>query len=141
VELKSFTCWMLNNYEMKKRQILFILFVVFSIALTSCKKDKNENLNDYARNIAGTYNGTMTADGSAAVSASSILTKSSDTIVNLIILVGSNSIPVNGIMVNKSGTIYNLTYAGGSFEGKVEGNQLTWTLTAGSIVETFSGTK
>jgi hypothetical protein len=65
-------------------------------------------------------------------------------------LVGSNNIPLDGINVSiterdsiSGGDIYNLKYtdSSGSLIGKVEGNRLTWTLTAGSLVETFSGTK
>ena len=115
----------------------------FLLMLTSsCEKD--ENLPDYASEIAGTYDGTVTLVGTGTVSASSTFTRSSNTKVDLIVTIGSNNISLDGIDITSSGgNIYNLSYSdsSGSFQGKVEGNVLTWTLTAGSIVETFSGTK
>ncbi len=115
------------------------LFILLAI---SCEKD--ENLSDYASIIAGTYNGTVTVEDIGTVACTSILTKSSDQEVDLEITIGSNSIPLKGIDVSSSGgDIYDLKYTdrSGSFTGKVEGNNLTWTLAAMDIVETFSGTK
>ena len=138
--LKSITSRILNNYKMKKGQFLFFVLAVFLIAFTSCKKD--EILSDSGSKIEGTYNGTITVVGLATVPASTTLSKVSETIVNLIIVIGTDSIPLNGINLSRAGNnIYNLSDSYGFFVGKVEGNKLTWTLTAGGVVESFSGTK
>lgn len=109
---------------------------------SSCQKD--ETLTDYASEIVGTYNGTITVVGTGTVPSSSKLTKSSEQVVDLEIYVGSSSTSLDGIKVSSSGSnIYTLSYtdSSGSFVGKVEENILTWTLTAGSVSDTFSGTK
>lgn len=108
----------------------------------SCEKD--DNLPDYASEIAGTYNGTVTVENLGTVPCISVLTKNSNQEVDLEITIGSNSIPLKGIDISSSGNdIYDLKYTdrSGSFTGKVDGNRLTWTLTASDIIETFSGTK
>jgi len=110
--------------------------------ITSCEKD--ENLADYASEIIGTYNGTVTVVGTGTVAGTSIITKSSEQVVDLEILISSVSVPLNGIKVSSSGADtydLNITDASGSFNGKVEGSSLTWTLSASGITETFSGTK
>jgi len=109
---------------------------------TGCEKDSSSP--DYASKVAGTYDGTLTVVGTGSLSGSSILTKSSDKVVNLEIIIGSSSIYLNGIDVSKPGSsIYylNLTDATGSFTGTVNGNSFTWTLTDGDDVITFSGTR
>jgi hypothetical protein len=122
------------------------LKIIFLIALLtfffSCSKDEpNEDL---ASEIAGTYTGTVTANGSASVAATSALIKHTNTVVNLIITIGSTPINLDGIDVTRSpNNIYALSLvdASGSFTGTVNGNKLDWTLTAGSIVDVFSGIK
>ena len=77
--------------------------------ITSCEKD--ENLPDYASEIIGTYNGTVTVVGTGTVAGTSILTKSSEQVVDLEILISSVSIPLNGIKVSSSGAdTYDLNY-------------------------------
>jgi hypothetical protein len=129
----------------QKNKIWFYPLIVFGFLLilsTGCSKD--DNLPGLAGAIAGTYNGTISVNGSGTVSCSSILTRSSQTKVDLTIIIGATNIPLDGINVSSSGSnIYNLSYSdsSGSFTGKVEGNLLTWTLSDGSTSETFSGTK
>ena len=130
--------------KQKNRIWIYPLIVMgFLLMLTaSCEKDKN--LPDYASEIVGTYNGIVTAVGTGTVSGSSTLTKSSEQVVDLEIKIGSNSIPLDGIDVSSpEDDIYNLKYtdSSGSFTGKVEANKLTWTITAGSVTQTFSGTR
>ena len=120
------------------------LFVtgLFLLIITSCEND--ENLPDYASEIAGTYNGSVTVEDLGTVPCTSILTKVTNQEVDLEISIGSNSIPLKGIDVSSPGKdIYDLKYTdrSGSFTGKVEGNSFTWTLSASDIVETFSGSK
>ena len=129
----------------QKNKIWIYPFLVMGFLLmfiTSCEKD--ENLPDYASEIIGTYNGTVTVVGTGTVAGTSILTKSSEQVVDLEILISSVSVPLNGIKVSSSGAdTYDLNYTdtSGSFNGKVEGSSLTWTLSSSGITETFSGTK
>ncbi len=109
--------------------------------LNSC--EEGENLPDYASNITGTYTGNVIV-GVTIAPASSTLTKDSEQVVDLEISIGLNSIPLKNIkIINFENGIYNLQYSdrSGSFTGEVEGNKFTWTLKAGDILETFSGTK
>jgi hypothetical protein len=128
---------------MKKKIWIYPLIVMgfLFMHLTSCTKDTIQA--DFASKIAGTYSGTVTVVGTGTASCTSTLVKSTETVVNLTILIGTTSIPLNGITVTSSGNIYNLSYtdSSGSFTGKVDGNTLTWTLVSGSTTDTFSGTK
>jgi hypothetical protein len=107
--------------------LILLSFLMMFIA-SGCQKDKN--LPDYASQIAGTYSGTVTVVGTGTVSCTSTLTKSSNQKVDLKIS-------------NSAGDVYNLTLtdSSGSFTGTVNGNTLTWDMTAGSIHETFSGSR
>jgi hypothetical protein len=121
--------------------LILLSFLMMFIA-SGCQKDKN--LPDYASQIAGTYSGTVTVVGTGTVSCTSTLTKSSNQKVDLKITIGSNSTSLTGIKVsNSAGDVYNLTLtdSSGSFTGTVNGNTLTWDMTAGSIHETFSGSR
>jgi hypothetical protein len=128
--------------KQKNRICIYLLIGFLLVLATNCKKDKT--LPDYASKIAGTYNGTVTVIGTGTAAGSSTLTKSSEQVVDLEIIIGSSNIPLDGIDISSDGDdIYNLKYtdSSGSFIGKVEGNKLTWTLTAGSVVDTFTGSK
>ena len=115
------------------------LFAFLNLLAAGCKKDQQ----DYASQITGTYRGTTTITGTGTVACTSTLGKNSNTSVNLTITIGSTNIPLNGISVSKSGSAYGLSYtdSSGSFNGTVDGNKLTWTMTASGTTETFSGTR
>jgi len=106
----------------------------------SCEDDKN--LPDYASEIVGTYIGTVNLVGIGTVPGSSKLTKRSEQVIDLEIIIDSESTFLNKIDVSMSGGDYNLkkTDSSGSFTGKVDGNLLTWTVTDGSATIIFSGT-
>lgn len=119
---------------------VILLGLILMLAI-SCKNGISP---DYASEIEGTYVGNVTVVGTGTVPGSSILTKTSNKEVDLEIILGTESVPLTGIDVDSSDDdIYDLKYtdSSGSFTGKVEGNRLTWTMTAGSITETFDGTK
>lgn len=124
-----------------------LILVMFVFCLANCKKDENLPVN--VSDIEGTYNGTLTTHIPRApidpVPSSSIstLTKSSGITVILewnIDYFTGKPYKLDGIKVSRSGNIYSLSWST-YFEGKVEGNKLTWTYDDGIIVETFSGTK
>ncbi|MDY0100323.1 MAG: hypothetical protein RBR81_14100 [Bacteroidales bacterium] len=125
---------------MKIFKILTFL-VLFSL-VSGCSKDDSDE--DYASDITGLYTGTVTYTGTGTVPASCELTKSSNTKVDLVITIQTNTIPFDGINISSSsGGRYSLSYSdpSGSLTGTVDGNKLDWTLTAGSYEIIFTGTK
>ena len=106
--------------------------------------DIDENLPDFASEIEGTYYGTITVVGTGSVPGSSILTKRSNQKVDLEIKIGGESVSLKRIELSSSEDgIYDLEYSdySGEFTGEVEGDKLTWTMTADDITETFSGSR
>jgi len=125
---------------MKKLKI-FSLLLLISI-VSGCSKDDSDE--DYASVISGLYTGTVTYTGVGTVPGSCELTRSSNTKVDLVITIQTNTIPFDGITVSSSsGGKYNLSYTdpSGSLTGTVDGSKLDWTLTAGSYEIIFTGTK
>jgi hypothetical protein len=121
---------------------LLLLLGFLTTVLISCTK--KEDTPDYATAIAGTYTGTLTVVGTGSATASSTLSKSTETLVDLLVSIGARYTTLSGINVsNPSSNNYTLSYtdASGSFTGKVQGNILTWTITDGTSVDTFTGTK
>ena len=126
---------------MKKTLTWFIMSTVVTIVIISCKGDDPQA--DYAGIIAGTYNGTVTtASGSTA--GITIITKRSETRVDMDITAGSHNLAIPGIRVSSvEDNVYTLSFsvAGNSLAGEVEGNNLTYTLSSGSLDGTFTGTR
>lgn len=121
---------------------LLLLFGFLTTVLISCTK--KEDTPDYATAISGTYTGILTVVGTGSATASSTLSKSTETLVDLLVTIGTSYTSLGGITVsNPSSNTYTLLYtdASGSFTGTVQGNKLSWTITAGSTVDTFIGTK
>lgn len=126
---------------MRKAQILLIILAFFLSTLTSCNGD--EPLADYAGIIAGTYTGTVTTGSGTTVGITTI-TKRSETRVDMDITAGSHSLTLPGIKVSSDeDNVYTLSFAitDKSLAGEVEGNNLTYTLTSGTLDGTFAGTR
>jgi len=124
----------------KNVKVLYFIALVFLVI--SCKKDEPNP--DYASIIAGTYTGTVTYGGIGSVAGTSKLSKSTESVVDLIITIGTSTVPLNGITVSSSSSnVYNLSFvdSSGSFTGKVQGKKLDWTLTSGADVVVFTGIK
>ncbi len=118
----------------------FILTSVAAIAIISCNGDDPQ---DYAGIIEGTYTGTVTT-ATATTSGITIITKRSETRVDMDITAGSHSLNIPGIKVSSAdNNIYTLSFsvAGNSLAGEVEGNNLTYTLSSGTLDGTFTGTR
>lgn len=116
-----------------------VILIVFCFA---CEKDDSGQ--DNAKSVAGTYTGTIVVTGTGSASCTSVLTRSSNDEVNLKIKINTSTIPLDGITVTSSGTDsydLNLEDSSGSFEGSVEGDLFTWTLSAGEYISTFSGSR
>ena len=126
---------------MKKALTWFILATVAAIAIISCKGDDPQG--DYASIIAGTYTGTVTtASGNTA--GITIITKRSETRVDMDITAGSHNLDIPGIKVSSvEENVYTLSFSvsGNSLAGEVEGNNLTYTLSSGTLDGTFTGTR
>jgi hypothetical protein len=131
---------------MKRRTAAFCLvaFIVgitlFSIA--GCKKDNSSP--DFATSISGTYNGNFSISGVGSVTGSSKLTKADDNLVNLTMTISSQEISLDGIIVTSPvKNSYSLTYTdlSGSFTGTVQGNNFSFSMSAGTDVVTFTGTR
>jgi len=127
-----------------KNSIWIYSFLVMGFLLlltTGCDEDFNP---DYASEIEGTYYGTITLVGTGSAPASSILSRRSNLKVDLDIKIGGESVSLNRIEISSSEDgIYDLEYSdySGEFTGEVEGDKLTWTMTAGDATETFSGSR
>jgi hypothetical protein len=121
---------------------LLVILGLLSTVITSCtKKDDNPDL---ASIIAGSYNGTVTASGIGSAAGTTTIVRVNETRVNLVIVIGASSIPVTGVDVsNPSTNTYNLSYSqsGETLSGTVTGNTFIWTLTSGTDVIVFSGTR
>ncbi len=126
---------------MRKAQILLIMLAFVLSALSSCDGDDPQA--DYAGIISDTYTGTVTT-GTGTVAGITIVTKRSDTRVDMDITAGSHSLTIPGIKVSSvEEDVYILSFAisDKSLAGEVEGNNLTYTLTSGTLDGTFTGTR
>jgi hypothetical protein len=131
---------LLYNHEIKNQETFSFTLLpgIIAFAFLSCEKES-----DLAKEVSGTYSGTVTIVGTGSAPATSKLTRSSDERVNLVVTIYANNIPLNGIKVSTSGNNYVLSYtdSSGSLSGTVTGNRLDWTMTAGGMTETFTGTR
>jgi hypothetical protein len=126
---------------MRKALTWFIMSTVVTVVIVSCKGDDPQA--DYAGIIAGTYNGTVTT-ASGSTDGITIITKRSETRVDMDITAGSHELAIPGIKVSSvEANVYTLSFsvAGNSLSGEVEGNNLTYTLSSGTLDGTFTGTR
>jgi len=121
---------------------VFTAFVMMLAIFSACEKDDSGP--DLATAVTGTYAGTITVVGTGSAAGTCVISKSSDTKVNMKITISTTTATLPGISVSSAGTDswdLSLTDSSGTFEGSVNGNTLTWTMTGGGYVETFSGTR
>jgi hypothetical protein len=117
-----------------------ILSTVIIMTFISC--NGNDPQPDYASIIAGTYTGTVTTE-SGTTAGVTIITKRSEAKVDMDITAGSHSLVIPGIKVRVENNVYTLSFSvvGNSLAGEVEGNNLTYTLSSGTLDGTFIGTR
>lgn len=124
---------------MKKTIVLCSFAILFSFI--SCSKD--ENPTGYADKVAGTYNGTMTF-GSLRPSCTTYIVKTSGTKVRLTITIDDSSFIFGEIAVQNTGNdTYSLSYTdqSGYLNGRVEGDELTYSVYSGVLNSMFTGTR
>ena len=124
---------------MKTLKALCFFALLFSVI--SCNKD--ENPSGYADKVIGTYHGT-TSYGTARLSCTSQITKTADTKVKLTIIINGSSYIFGEIEVMNAGNnTYTLSYSdqNGSIDGRVEGNELTYSINSGVQNSVFTGTR
>jgi hypothetical protein len=125
---------------MKKIKVLLFFALLFSFI--SCNKDENPTT-VYADKVVGTYQGTM-YHGMAYRSCTSEIVKTTDSKVNLTIIMGVSSFIVEGITVtNAPNNTYNLSYTDptGYLGGEVAGDSLTYSINVGVLNDIFTGTR
>ena len=126
---------------MKKRLTWGILSTVIILTFMSC--NGNDPQPDYASIIAGTYTGTVTTE-TGSTAGVTIITKRSEAKVDMDITAGSHNLTIPGIKVSSvEDNVYTLSFSvvGNSLAGEVEGNNLTYTLSSGTLDGTFIGTR
>jgi len=129
---------------MKHKQILTIAIIISMICF-GCEKDADSPSVDFTKDIAGVYTGTWVVVGTGQVSGTCEVVKVSSTSVNLEMTAGGQNIPtLPGVKLSDGGNgKIKLIYsdASGTLNGTIDNNSIFFTLKAGSIEETFSGTK
>ena len=140
--LHQFGFFKLNS--MKNKQILTIAIIISLISF-SCEKDKENSSVDLATNAEGLYSGTFVVVGSGQVSGTCQVSRISNTTVNIKIRAGgqiSPASPAINLSDGGSGKII-LTYSDseGTINGTIVNKTLSLTIKAGTVTETFSGTK
>jgi hypothetical protein len=124
---------------MKNVKVLCFITVLFSIL--SCTKDENHST--LADKVVGTYQGT-TYYGSSQQPCLAVITKTSETIVEITTTMDGSSFSLVEIEVTDAGNnTYNLTHSevNGYINGKVEGNTLTLMINSGVQTAIFIGSR
>jgi hypothetical protein len=128
---------------MKTKQLLSIALLVLLIC-NSCKKDDDSSA-DVTQNTLGIYSGTWVVVGTGQTSGTVDVQKASNSTVNLIMTAGGTSLPtIPKVKLSDQGNgIMKLTYSdpSGTLNGTVGNNSISLTLVAGSITETFNGSR
>jgi hypothetical protein len=131
---------------MKNKQILAIALII-SIICLGCEKnkDKDDPTADLSANAEGLYSGTFVVVGTGQVSGTCQVTRVSNTSVNIKIRAGGSISPVSpAINVSDGGSgkiILSYSDSEGTINGTIVNKTLSLTIKAGTVTETFSGTK
>ena len=127
---------------MRQKQILYLATIILMIFF-GCKKSSTSP--DLATPSSGTYSGTWVVVGTGSTYGTVQVVKVSNTSVNLIMTAGGTNLPtIPGAKLTDAGSgTKNVSYtdSSGTLTGTITGNTISITLVAGSIQETFTGTK
>lgn len=124
---------------MNKIKVLCFFALLFSVI--SCSKDENQA--SLADKVVGTYHGTM-SHGTDHLSCTSLIIKTTDTKVQMTIIINGSSFDFGEIAVMKGeNNSYILAYSeqSGYIDGKVEGDALTYSINSGVLNDIFTGTR
>jgi hypothetical protein len=127
---------------MRQKQILAIALFIL-VCCFGCKKDDTSA--DLATGTAGYYTGTWTLVGTGTIPGTCQVVKVSNSSVNLIMTANGGTVPpLPGVKLSNGGNgKVNLSYSdnSGTLNGSMQNNTLTFTITDGTVVEIFAGTR
>jgi len=128
-----------------KQKLIFSLAISILMICWGCEKNSDDSSADLAANSTGVYTGIWAIPGTGQVAGTCQVVKVSGASVNLVMTAGGQSIPtLPGVKLSDSGSgKINISYSdsGGTLNGTIENKSLSFTIKAGTITETFSGTK
>lgn len=119
-----------------KKWVSILFLAVGTLYLTSCAKPSDS--------VKGYYTGTFTFNGTAGGNATTdLVVVDVNTVQAVFSFNGGANTSLSQVDVTQSGNDYALSYTdgSGSFTGTVSGNNLTWSLSSGGDVSTFTGNK
>jgi hypothetical protein len=129
---------------MKNKKILAIAIIISMICF-GCKKNSDDTSADYANTVVGAYSGTWVVVGTGQTYGMCTVVKVSATSVNFQMTAGGSSLPtIPGVKLSDGGNgKIKCTYtdSSGSLNGTFENKTISFSLVAGTIHETFTGTK
>jgi hypothetical protein len=129
---------------MKSKQILAIAIIISMICF-GCEKNSDDATIDYAKTASGTYSGTWVVVGTGQTYGTCEVVKVTATSVNLKMTAGGTTIPtLPDVKLSDGGSgkvKISYTDSGGTLTGTIENKTISFTLKAGTITETFTGTK
>lgn len=136
------TLFKLNSMRQK---LIFPLAVSILVICFGCEKNSDDPSVDLATKSTGVYTGTWVVVGTGQSAGTCEVVKISGTTVNLVMTAGGQSIPtLPGVKLSDGGSNkikISYTDSSGSLNGTIQDNSILFTIKAGSITETFSGTK
>lgn len=119
------------------KKVVSILFLaVGALYLSSCAKP--------SESAKGYYSGTFTFNGSSGGTATTdVVVVDATKVQTIFSFNGGPSSSLSSVTVAQDGSNYSLSFsdASGTFTGTVSGNNLTWSLSSGGDVSTFTGSK
>lgn len=129
---------------MKQQQILAVAILILMFCF-GCEKDSDSPSIDLAISATGLYTGTWVVVGTGQATGTCKVVKVTATTVNLEMTAGVQTIPtLPGVILSDGGSgkiNFSYTDAGGTLNGTIENKTISFTLKAGNITETFTGTK
>ncbi|MDO9254111.1 MAG: hypothetical protein Q7U54_01265 [Bacteroidales bacterium] len=128
-----------------RQKFIFSLAIFILMICFGCEKNSDDSSVDLAANSTGVYSGTWVIVGTGQVAGTCEVVKASGTSVNLVMTAGGQSIPtLPGVKLSDGGSgIIKISYtdSSGTLNGTIQNKSLSFTIKAGTITETFSGTK
>jgi hypothetical protein len=119
-----------------KKAVSILFLAIGAMYLSSCSKPSDS--------VKGYYSGTFTFNGASGGTATTdVVVVDANTVQTIFSFNGGANTSLSQVDVTQSGNNYSLSYTdgSGSFTGTVSGNNLTWSLSSGGDISTFTGNK